>query len=289
MRICLTGANGLLGSAIKEACTLRNWTCKIVSRDAVNFRNPQSIEIILEECDVMIHAAANTNVEGCEIDPHSCYRDNTLMTEIIAEAAARRGVQLVYISSTGVYGDAKDQPYHEYDLTRPTTHHHMSKRLGEKATLKFRDSLVIRTGWLFGGSYLNSKNFVARRIEEAALSDGVIYSNSEQRGNPTYIKDLAQYLFRLIEDGQHGIFNCVNKGVASRMEYVAKIVESTGFLVDVRPSTASSFNRLAKVSNNEMAINLKLLQCGYEELPDWKESLTRYISEELKDFVKKLG
>jgi dTDP-4-dehydrorhamnose reductase len=63
--------------------------------------------------DVVIHAAANTNVEACELDPSTCYRDNLLMTEQLAEVCLLERRKLVFISSTGVYGPQKKEPYAE--------------------------------------------------------------------------------------------------------------------------------------------------------------------------------
>lgn len=285
MKIGLTGASGLFGNAVMKACAIRNWTCESIRREWVDFRHPTEIQKHIGQYDVIVHAAANTDVEGCEADPEGCYRDNALLTEIMAAAATRQGNKFVYISSTGVYGDYQKQAYTEYDSVRPTTHHHTAKRFGELAALRSFDSLVIRTGWLFGGAPENRKNFVVRRIEEAARSNGIVYSNSEQRGNPTYVNDVAACLLQLIEDGQHGLFNCVNEGAASRMEYVAKIIELARLPVEVKPASARSFNRLARVSNNETASNLRLRQCGYATMPTWQEGLERYLRCALTPYI----
>lgn len=288
MRILLTGASGLLGRAIQEGCTERSWLCRGLGRDFVNLRHPREVDKRLDGFDTLIHAAANTNVDGCEADPEGCYRDNALLTEILARAAANCGKKFVYISSTGIYGDYQEQPFNEYDWVFPTTHHHRAKYLGEVAALKSVNALVVRTGWLFGGLPENKKNFVARRIEEAVRSNGIIHSNNEQFGSPTFVNDVARYLLQLIEDGQSGVFNCVNEGFASRMSYVGNIVKLAGIPVEVRPSSANSFKRLAKVSNNEMAINLKLRQCGYDPLPEWSCSLEVYIKTQLSGFVDEI-
>lgn len=285
MRIGLTGASGLLGRAMIRSCALRNWNCESIRRECVDFRHPARIQEYMREYDVIVHAAANTDVEGCEREPEGCYRDNALLAEIMAAAAARLGKKFVYISSTGVYGDYQERAYTEYDSVRPTTHHHRAKLLGEGAALRSHDSLVIRTGWLFGGSPENPKNFVARRIEEAVRSDGVIFSNNEQRGNPTYVNDVSECILGLIEDGQHGIFNCVNEGAVSRMAYISKIVELAGLPVEVHPSPACSFKRLAKVSNNETATNLRLYQCGYDAMHDWQTNLEKYLQYELAAYI----
>ena len=267
----------MLGQAVITAAGEIGFVCDSLSRASVNVRKPSDLIPLMADYDVFIHAAANTNVEQCEKDPMACYRDNTFLTEVVASVAANADVKMVYISSTGVYGAGKDSPYHEYDETVPLTHHHKSKLLGEAFVGKCRSSLIIRTGWLFGGSAENPKNFVAARLREAALSCGPISSNSEQRGNPTYVRDLAGRVLSLICDAQSGVFNCVNEGVASRFDYVSAILSCAGSVTAVEPTRAGSFNRLAKVSNNESAINMKMDYAGYDHMPEWRESLSRYI------------
>jgi dTDP-4-dehydrorhamnose reductase len=279
MRILLTGASGLLGQAIQNICDKEEILCCPLNRDMIFIQNLRNLCEFIKSYDVIIHAAANTDVEGCEVNYLDCYRDNTLLTEILFSAASIAGVKMVYISSTGVYGNYQNTPYHEYNNACPTSHHHKSKLLAELVVLKNPSSLIVRTGWIFGGEVGYWKNFVANRIKEAKNSDGIIYSNSEQCGNPTYVTDIAARLLKLINYDHTGIYNCVNEGSASRFEYVTKIVEYSGVDVNVLPAPSESFNRLANVSNNEMALNVKMLQCGYELMPVWSDSLKNYISD----------
>jgi dTDP-4-dehydrorhamnose reductase len=279
MKILLTGGSGMLGKALAMAARETGFLCDSLSRASVNLGKPNELIPLIADYDLLIHAAANTNVEQCERDPVACYRDNAFLTEVLASAAANTDVKMVYISSTGVYGSGKDSPYHEYDETVPLTHHHKSKLLGEAFVGKCRSSLIIRTGWLFGGSAENPKNFVAARLREAALSHGPILSDSEQRGNPTSVRDLAGRIFLLIRNDQSGVFNCVNEGVASRFDYVRAILSYAGNATHVEPTRSASFNRVAKVSNNESAINMKMNCAGFGHMPEWRESLSEYIYE----------
>lgn len=288
MKILLTGANGLLGSAIMERARQLGIACEPMARPQLGRDTVQLLQSSLDGYDVVIHAAANTNVEKCEVEPENCYADNFLLTELIAQGAAKASVRMVFISSTGIYGAWQDTPYREYDAVLPTTHHHCSKQMGEQAVLAAHGAnLVVRTGWLFGGPAANPKNFVARRIEEArGASAGFIRSNREQRGVPCYNADVAQRIIELCQADAFGTYNCVNSGNASRLEYVQAIVELAGLQVEVRPSDAASFNRKAKVSNNEMAECWKSAALGWPALPLWRDSLARYLNGELKDFGK---
>lgn len=291
MNILVTGATGLLGSTMLSYMRDKGESVTAFNRDDFPWGNINGTIDLLSDFDCIIHAAANTNVEACEMDPEKCYRNNTLLTERLALASGLANAKFVYISSTGIYGTGKKQePYNEYDDVDPTTHHHKSKWLGEQAVNTVtRHALIIRTGWLFGGKPESPKNFVARRIEEALNSvDGKVYSNQEQKGVPTYVGDVSSKIYELIQKDECGTFNIVNKGVASRFEYVKKIIELAGLQTEVLPVEASAFNRKAKVSNNESAVSLKLQQLNYSPLPHWSESLEKYLKTELNGWLSKL-
>lgn len=311
MKLLLTGAGGLLGSAIIDAAAARGDTCRPLARPSLDGAGAEGRDAApgpgangynagagagiaallareLQGYDLLLHAAANTNVEQCETDPDACYRDNFLLTELLAQAAALAGVRMLFVSSTGLYGTAGDAPYREYEAAVPTTHHHRSKLLAEQAVLAASPrNLVARTGWLFGGAAATPKNFVARRIDEArkAAAEGRhIESNTEQRGVPCWNRDVAMRMLDLAAAGVTGVVNCVNSGNASRYEYVAAVVELAGCGVSVQPSGAAGFNRKAKVSPNEMADNWKMRMLGWPEMPDWRVSLQTYLRTELADY-----
>jgi dTDP-4-dehydrorhamnose reductase len=276
MKIAITGGNGLLGSTLLKCAPIYDFDIVQLSRDFVNLQT-QLVE--LSKFLVDINCAANTNVEYCEEFPAECYRDNLLLTELITNACRISKVKLVFISSTGLYGDYKEEPYFEYDEVKPTTTHHRSKWLAEKSIRAILgDHLIIRTGWLFGGDWEMTKNFVANRIKEAIKSNGVISSDISQVGCPTYVVDLTKMIFSLLSSKWLGTFNCVNSGKATRYEYVSKIIELSDYNIQVQPVDGQAFSRLAKVSKNESAVNTKLLELGFGDMPRWEDSLSHYIS-----------
>ena len=279
MRILVSGSHGLLGTALCEIAIQRGIEISQLKRSQVSWFNPVINAELLDGIDFLIHAAANTNVEACEEDPESCYRDNVVLTELLCAAAAKRQVPCVFISSTGVYGKHLDVAYREFDDVLPTTVHHRSKALAENIVLRTgAQNLVVRTGWLFGGEWGNPKNFVARRIEEArGAKGGSIRSNVDQCGNPSFVNDVAGRVVDLIEAQCSGVFNCVNTGVATRYEYVKAVLDSAGLCVPVIPATGPTFQRKAAVSNNESAENWKMQLLGFSRLPNWQDSLTKYV------------
>ena len=286
MKVLITGANGLLGTSIIQTFSNVGITCVALDRSQINWASPAQNVSLLQGYDFLLHTAANTNVEQCEEKPEACYRDNVLLTELLARACYTSSVSMVFISSTGIYGSHRVEPYHEYDTVQPTTHHHRAKWLAEGEVLKWLpDALIIRTGWLFGGEAEISKNFVARRIEEGLSVKQQMYSNQEQIGNPTFSNDVAERVLALMQNQQTGIFNCVNSGCASRFDYVKAIIEEANVGIDVLPSKSGSFNRKAKVSNNEAAQNLKMDLLGYPEMRSWQVALAGYINNNLHKWI----
>lgn len=287
MKLWLTGAGGLLGSAVAAASAARGASCQPLARPALTVSAAQ-LARQLEGADLLLHAAANTNVEQCEAEPDACYRDNFLLTELLAQAAALAGVRLLFVSSTGVYGSAASTPYREYDVAQPTTHHHRSKLLAEQAVLAAAPhNLVVRTGWLFGGAPGLPKNFVARRIDEARQAQAQgrsVGANAEQHGVPCWTRDVAPRMLDLAEAGVCGVVNCVNSGSASRFDYVAAVVALAGLALPVLPVQAAGFARKAQVSPNEMADNWKMRMLGWPDMPHWRSSLESYLRSELADY-----
>lgn len=282
MRIALTGASGILGEALTARGAAAGHTIVPVPREQL-LGGRERLRAVVADADAVIHAAANTNVEVCELDPAVCYRDNLLLSEQVAEACQLEARKLVFISSTGVYGPRQELPYAEYDLAEPPTHHHRAKHLAEQSVLAFsRRNLVLRTGWLFGGSALKPKNFVARRLEEAAaaLQAGrtEMAANPLQRGNPSFTDDVADRLLQALDRDESGLFNAVNTGHASRLAYVQAILDAAGLPLRAVPAVGDGgFKRVARVSPNESALNWRFDALGYAPLPDWKTSLTRYV------------
>lgn len=281
MRIAITGSSGLLGSSFTSFFKKKNIDFFTVNREDFNVKKP--INKIAQyfqskNTSIIIHCAANTDVEFCEKNEEKCFSDNYNLTEILTKVSKKLNLKLVFISSTGVYGNYQSIPYKENDIAQPTTTYHKSKLSAETMIQKTIDNyLIIRTGWLFGGNTNSTKNFVINRFVEAENSNGKIFSNLDQMGNPTYTNDLVRTIYTLINRNISGLFNCVNKGNASRFEYVAEIINLFGLSVKVKGVKKSDFNRKADVSDNEMAVNTRLSEISLDQMPEWRLSLKEYI------------
>ena len=275
-KIFLTGSNGLLGSSIQRVLNLSG-ECEIISLKHHEILCIDSSELreYLVDVDWIIHCAAQTNVEQCEIEPEICYINNCFLTEKII-SCSRLNSKILYVSSTGVYGNHEIRPYHEYDRVNPTTVHHRSKHLAEAAILnRNADNIIVRTGWLFGD--LSKNDFVAKIMDQAKKSPNTINSDNQQIGCPSYAQDVAKVCIDLLQIGAYGIFNVVNTGSTSRYGYVSRIIGSIRSEITVNPVKSNFFNRTAQVSENETAVSIRLALFGVNNLRSWEKALDDFL------------
>lgn len=284
-KVLLTGSHGMLGSSI-----MKNLHTKDIigyDRSQLDITKADSVRDVLtkEQPDIIIHTAAYTDVEASEKNANKAYTINVLGTQHLVNYCINKDVLFIYISSTGIYGASKNEAYTEFDYVNPATIHHKSKYEGEKIVQNhLQKYLILRSGWLYGGEKKHTKNFVYKRFLEANDKD-TIYSDNTQIGNPTSVVDFVKQLQLLIEEGHYGIFNCVNSAIGiSRYDYVKKIVELFDLNCAVKIAPNGMFTRVAKVSQNESAINYKLNLLDLNVMGDWEESLAQYI-QQLRDEV----
>jgi len=228
--------------------------------------------------NVVINCAGFTDVERAEDDVDRSFSANALLPALLAAGARRQNASMVHFSSTGCFGNWTDRPYTDLDKLRPTTVYHRTKLEGdERVRAEMPGALIIRTGWLFGDSPRNERNFVWCRLLEARNTER-LFADQNQKGNPTPARDLANQTLELIEQGITGTFNCVGRGSATRFEYVARIVEYSGLPCRVEVAPAGHFKRRAPVSHNEAASNtaLKLLNC--DKMQDWRDALDSCVT-----------
>jgi dTDP-4-dehydrorhamnose reductase len=279
-KILITGSKGMLGSAFaNKEFEYQKILCPSSVLDITNAEATKEF-VARERPNIIIHCAAYTDVEKSETDIELAYRVNTIGTANLVNASLCLDQELVFcfISSTGIYGDHKQEPYIEFDDVLPTTVYHKSKFEAEKiVAAHIKKHLIVRTGWLFGGNKTQPKNFVYKRYLEVAKSS-IMRANSAQMGNPTLVDDVVKQILCLLEKGCFGIYNCVSGGFTSRYEYVKKIVELFGLDCLVEAARDGEFKRVAPVSSNEAAINFKLNLIGLNIMPHWEESLTQYIN-----------
>ena len=284
MKIFLTGASGILGTDIAREFQLANFEVFGFNSTDIILGNYQDVEkkIMFYQPDIVIHCAALTNVDLCEEDKAAAVLTNVVGSTNVAMAADKIKAKIVYISSCGVYGNGKATPYNELDEPAPVNFHHSTKLEGERAVKERNDNfLIIRPGWLFGGTVQHKKNFVEARRKEA-IKNPVLKSAIDKFGSPTYTADLAKQLLLLVNAGCNGTFNVVNEGCASRYDYVSEILKLLGFETVPEGVSSNEFPRKAAMPDNECLENWELNLAGLNNMRGWKEALKAYITSTYK-------
>jgi dTDP-4-dehydrorhamnose reductase len=276
-RVLLLGASGMLGS--RFAAHLADRPVTLLPREALDVTKPRQLidAVMATSAATIINCVADTDVEGAEADPARAFAVNAVLPGLLAQAARDTRALLVHFSSTGCYGPAAGDglaPHSDFALLHPTTIHHKSKAAGEAAILEAGcRHLILRLGWLYGGSITHRKNFVRVRIVEAR-EKSELFSDPYQIGSPTDVDDVVRQTLHLLDACITGSFNCVAVGVVSRFDYVRHILTSAGLSPNLQPKR---FSRRAPVSLNEAAINDKLTLLGLNRMPVWDTAVTAYV------------
>ena len=274
MRLVITGALGQLGRSLQQA--LEGHDVLLIDLPEHDVTEPKIVGTIEDfQPDLVIHAAAMTDVDGCEVNPDAAYQVNALGTRNVALACQRCDAPLLYVSTDYVFDGTKGEPYLEFDEPNPISVYGRSKLAGE---LVVRDLLtrfyVVRTAWLYarGGN-----NFVTKIIGLAEEREELSVVTNEI-GSPTYAPDLARAIARLIEHPLYGIYHLANEGSCSRYEFAKRILELTGkSRFPLHP--AESYERATKVPANAALRNFcAATQLGITLRP-WEEALRAYFEE----------
>ena len=253
-KIIITGANGLLGQALVKTlegkhellATARNASFAIPEM-SVNY---QSMDITdwnatrdlvgAFQPDVIINAAAYTNVDGCETHREECWRANVKGVENLARAARRNMAQLVHVSTDYIF-DGENGPYDETHPPNPLGYYGKAK-LASENTVRMTGIpyAIIRTNVVYGVGAGVKNNFFLW-VYNSLKSGKNINVVTDQFNNPTLAEDLAIGIQLLIEKSKYGIFNIAGEPYLNRFDFACKIAEVFGFSQDlIHPVTSDA-------------------------------------------------
>jgi dTDP-4-dehydrorhamnose reductase len=245
MKILLLGSDGMLGS---ELFSLLKTDHEVVGKDIQDFDITLADDCrrLVEESrpEIVINAAAYTDVDGCETDRDKCFAVNAVGVKNVALACRDADVKIVHFGTDYIFDGTDGIPYKEDDFCRPLNVYGESKLAGERYLLALSNNyLLVRTAWLYG---VRGKNFVLTILEKAKELRQLKVVD-DQTGSPTYTYDLAQAVLRLVEERRRGIFHVTNKGSCSWYEFAKAIKKYAGLAdVEILPIKSDELRRPAK-------------------------------------------
>ena len=275
MRILITGGGGQLGRALKRLATQHEVLAP--ARSELDIAAPAARDLVAAaRPDLVINAAACTDVDGCEHDPDLAFRINALGARYVALGAERAGAALVQVSTDFVFDGRKGAPYLEFDATAPLSVYGASKLAGEAAAREACSrSFVARTAWLYG---LGGRSFVTSMLDLAERRPRLEVVEHEV-GCPTFCDDLAAAILRLVETDVPGTYHLVNDGWCSRHDFARAILDEAG-RPDYPIDAVDHFPRVAETPGYAPLRNFAAAELGVV-LPGWRDALGRFLDAHL--------
>ncbi len=277
MKILITGGGGMLGRALRETLSPEHDVAAFARAD-LDFTDLGATLAALGRArpQAVIHAGAWTDVDGCEHDPDRAWRVNALGSRNVAVACQETGAACCYISTDYVFDGEKPDPYTEFDAPNPISCYGASKLAGERyvQTLTPRH-WIVRSSWLFGPG---GKNFVKTILAKARAGEELRVVD-DQVGSPTYTRDLARGISRLISAPHYGVWHVTNSGSCSWYRFAAAIVENAGLRgTRLEPIGSKDLRRPAPRPRNSVLRNYCWELEGWPPLRRWADALREYLA-----------
>ena len=286
MRILLTGSNGQLGTDFRRAAGAGH---EIVAHDLdldITDRAVVASLVAEVEPDLVVNAAAFTNVDGAEADELAAYRVNALGPQNLALACQAEDIPLLHVSTDFVFSGDASEPYTEFDRPDPRGVYGKSKYAGEQYVSGLLDCFYIcRTSWLYG---VGGGNFVKTMLKAGRERDEVRVVD-DQEGSPTYSLDLARKILEIIETGAFGVYHLSNRGSITWNRFTRDIFEIAGIDTPVLPISTAELARPAPRPRYSTMRGLALEIAGIEPMRGYREALEDFILRDLPSSEKTGG
>ncbi|MCL4247775.1 MAG: dTDP-4-dehydrorhamnose reductase [Anaerolineae bacterium] len=283
MRILITGAAGRLGSLLVARLQENHDVIGVdlADFDITDFQVTRGF-IVDAAPELVIHAAAWTDVDGCAREPDKALLMNGYGTQHVALGAAVAGAAMLYVSSNEVFDGKRPHAYREYDPTSPANPYGYSKWVGEQVVMRHAARhYIVRTAWLFAHG---GKNFI-QAILNAAQAGKTIRVVVDEVANPTYTNDLAAAITQLIATERYGLYHFVNEGICSRYVFARYILDRAGYtdtpITPIasaewqRASTPPPYSPLANTAGRALGIHLRTWQAAVDAFLDTEDLLAK--------------
>lgn len=279
MRVLITGASGRLGSKLTEVVSARGHEVTGVDVGELDVTDFAAARALITEArpEVILHAAAWTDVDGCARDPERAITVNGYGTQHVALAAAEVGAAMLYVSSNEVFSGQSGAPYREYDTPQPPNAYGYSKWVGEQALVRHLPRhYIARTAWLFAHG---GRNFL-QAIIGAAHEGKPLRVVIDEIANPTYTDDLAEAIAALIETGRFGTYHLVNQGACSRYALARYVLDRAGYSdLKIEPISFREWPRASTPPPNSPLLNTAGPLAAVTLRP-WREAVDAFLERE---------
>ena len=276
-KIWICGAKGQIGQAINEIIDKLEF--KVLDTDIDDLDITDTDEVLrfgeMNRPDIIINCAGLTNIEECENDISKAYKVNALGARNLSIIARKLEAKLVHISTDDVFDGKSDQPYNEFDQTRPQTAYGKSKLAGEQYVKEFTyKHFIIRSTWVYG----LGNNFINDLLEKVNKGESLAIA-SDQFGSPTSAKELARFILHLIDTNEYGTYHVTCSGICNRYEFAQEILRLAGKTIELKAVPTEQSDLSSVRPPYAVLDNFILRIIDVYEMPDWKDSLEEFMKE----------
>lgn len=285
LRTVIVGSGGRLGKALARVFSAAGHSVTGFDRAALDLASKTAIAAALEPLafDLLINAAAATNVDRCETDPAEAYAVNAAAPAFLARAARAKGARMIHISTDYVFDGETRRPLTEEDSPRPLSVYGRSKLAGEEEVLAVSPSFLnVRVSWVFGPERPSFLDWV---IDQARVNPSVS-AIGDKFSAPSYTADLAAWLLRLatMDQPPGGVLHLCNSGSCSWLEYGQFAIDTLAAAGETFACPRIAFQSLASMDKftARRPVHTTLSTARFEALTGirprpWQEAVREFV------------
>ena len=277
----ITGAGGLLGSALLRVMITRDIECVGLGKSDLDVTDADAVNRTLQKQnpDVVFHCAAFTAVDRAESEQSSAFSVNRDGALSVALACGEIGARMVFFSTDYVFSGTKQASYSPSDAPDPISSYGRSKLAGETAILASGvEVLLIRTSWLYGSG---GQNFL-RAIIQRAREGKTLRLVNDQIGSPTWTMCLAEATLDLVGGSTSGIYHITNAGQASWYELGREALSICRLEGEIEPISMEDWGAPASRPQYSVLDSSKAEMALGRSMSPWREALKRFLDEEFE-------
>lgn len=275
--VLLTGANGQLGQDFQKLFDKLGVKYIATDYQELDITGKEKVREYIENNNftIVINCAAYNNVDKAEEEVEKCYALNAYAPKNLAEICREKNIIFVTYSTDFVFDGEKEIPYTEEDIPNPLSVYSKTKLEGEKYSLEYEKTFLIRTSWVFG---IGNNNFCKQVINWSKDRD-ILKIVDDQVSSPTYSKDLAEFSWDLIQTDKYGLYHFSNSGEASKYDQAQYILKKIGWQGKLERAKTNDFPLPAKRAKYSKLDSSKIEKIVDKKIPHWKEGIDKFLEE----------
>ncbi len=278
--ILVTGANGQLGSEIRELSAAYHDNFIFTDKESLDITDYDAVKQLIDahDIDTIINCAAYTAVDKAEDDFDNADKINHVAVKQLATLAKEKSLKLVHVSTDYVFDGKNYKPYVEDDITGPNGVYGKTKLAGENAIREIspKNCVIIRTSWVYSSF---GANFVKTMLALGKTKEKLTVIN-DQVGTPTYARDLAEVILEIVpklDNVKPEIYHYSNEGVISWYDFAKEIMKMAKRDCKIDPIATKDYPTPAIRPHFSLLNKAKIKKDFGIEVPFWKDSLSECL------------